>query len=184
MKILVTGGAASGKSAYAEQRALELGDPLVYIATMRVGGAEDEARVERHRLLRDGKGFTTAECPTPDALMTAAHELEYGATVLLEDLGNLVADGLFGSQGEMRPVGTVHDEAAAALAELGRRAANLIVVGNEVGCGMAPDTDEMRAYIRTLGSLACEYAATCDEVVECVCGIAHAITDVEAKGNA
>jgi adenosylcobinamide kinase/adenosylcobinamide-phosphate guanylyltransferase len=184
MNILVTGGAASGKSAYAERRALDLGGSPIYVATMRVNGTEDEARVRRHRGLRDGTGFATAECPTPGALEDAALALPDDATVLLEDLGNLVADGLFTLQGDMRQIEEAHREIARAIATVEQHAAHLVVVGNEVGCGIAPDTDEMRAYIGLLGRIACEYAATCDEVVECVCGIPQIISNTRTGGAA
>lgn len=61
MIALVTGGASSGKSAFAEQLALSLPGPHVYAATMRHGDAETEARIERHRAMRAGKGFVTVE---------------------------------------------------------------------------------------------------------------------------
>ena len=62
MFTLVIGGAASGKSEYAEE--LILASPLrprIYIATMEPFGAEGQARIARHRELRRGKGFQTVE---------------------------------------------------------------------------------------------------------------------------
>ena len=61
MMVLVTGGAASGKSAFAERVALSLPAPHAYVATMRHGDAETEARIDRHRQMRAGKGFETVE---------------------------------------------------------------------------------------------------------------------------
>ena len=51
MLILVTGGSGSGKSAFAEQKAVSLaaGGELVYLATMQVYGEEGKKKVERHR---------------------------------------------------------------------------------------------------------------------------------------
>ena len=63
MMVVVTGASGSGKSEYAEGVAVKLagkGD-LYYLATMRVYGEEGVRRVERHRKLRAGKGFQTAE---------------------------------------------------------------------------------------------------------------------------
>ena len=65
MMVVVTGASGSGKSEYAEGVAVKLagkGD-LYYLATMRVYGEEGVRRVERHRKLRAGKGFQTAEGP-------------------------------------------------------------------------------------------------------------------------
>lgn len=64
MFVLVTGGAASGKSAYAENLLLRSpASPKCYLATMLAQDAESRARVERHRAMRKGKGFLTLECP-------------------------------------------------------------------------------------------------------------------------
>ena len=65
MKVLVTGGAASGKSEYAEKVLLSLagsGEKL-YIACMR-NDSEAAKRIARHRALREGKGFVTIEKDT------------------------------------------------------------------------------------------------------------------------
>ena len=62
MMILVTGGASSGKSAYAEQVACALPAPHFYLAAMKPFGEEGARRIARHRALRAGKGFITIEC--------------------------------------------------------------------------------------------------------------------------
>ena len=64
MLILVSGGAGSGKSEFAEGLVTFSGlDGRVYLATMKVWDAESVRRVERHRQMRAGKGFETLECP-------------------------------------------------------------------------------------------------------------------------
>ncbi|MFR4877476.1 MAG: bifunctional adenosylcobinamide kinase/adenosylcobinamide-phosphate guanylyltransferase [Ruthenibacterium lactatiformans] len=64
MFTLVVGGAASGKSEYAEQLILRAGAlPRYYVATMEPFGAEARARIARHRVLRAQKRFETIECP-------------------------------------------------------------------------------------------------------------------------
>ena len=60
MLILVTGGSASGKSAYAESLCLTA-SPRVYLACMQPFGAEGAKRIERHRTMRKDKGFLTVE---------------------------------------------------------------------------------------------------------------------------
>lgn len=65
MLILVTGGSGSGKSAFAEDRILSLGEAKrIYIATMHPFDQESFKRIERHRKMRAGKGFDTIECYT------------------------------------------------------------------------------------------------------------------------
>ena len=55
MILLVTGGSASGKSEYAENRALQMAKegkrPLIYLAAMMPFGKDAEKRIERHRQL-------------------------------------------------------------------------------------------------------------------------------------
>ena len=65
MEALVYGGAASGKSRYAEDLlcALSGEGPRIYLATMEAMDEESRARVRRHRALRQNKGFSTLECP-------------------------------------------------------------------------------------------------------------------------
>ena len=94
---LVIGAAASGKSAYAESLCLGHDGPRVYLATMEPFGEEGARRIARHRALREGKGFSTLEC-TRD-VGAAVSGLPRGCTLLLEDVGNLVANELFAEGG-------------------------------------------------------------------------------------
>ena len=55
MIALVTGGASSGKSAYAESLACALPGPRFYLAAMKPYGEEGARRIARHRALRAGK---------------------------------------------------------------------------------------------------------------------------------
>ena len=63
MLTLVLGGAASGKSEYAESLVLRTTGPRWYLATMQIWDAECAARVEKHRKMRAAKQFETVECP-------------------------------------------------------------------------------------------------------------------------
>ncbi len=96
MFTLVIGGSASGKSDYAERHVLSLkGDgPRLYIATMEPFGEEARTRIARHHAMRRDRGFETIECyrNAGDVL------LPENSIVLLEDLGNLVANELFGTE--------------------------------------------------------------------------------------
>ena len=61
MLILVTGGAASGKSEHAEKIICARAHSKLYLATMQPFGKSARARIARHRKLREGKGFHTVE---------------------------------------------------------------------------------------------------------------------------
>ena len=63
--IFITGGSGSGKSEYAEKRTIEAAEKRglkpYYLATMKAYGEEEEKKIEKHRKMREGKGFITVE---------------------------------------------------------------------------------------------------------------------------
>ena len=164
MLTLVVGGAASGKSEYAERLVLQTALPRYYLATMQVWDAECAARVEKHRRMRAEKQFETLECP----LHLGTVRLPARGTALLEDLGNLTANELYD------PAGAGEAAASAILDSLDRLAAqceHLVVVSNEVfsgGANYAGDTDR---YLKALAQVNNALAARADAVVRVVCGI-------------
>ena len=164
MLTLVLGGAASGKSAYAEQLVLGCALPRYYLATMQVWDAECAARVEKHRKMRAAKHFQTLECP----LHLETVQLPQRGTVLLEDLGNLAANELYSPQGSGE-----HAAAAilAGLETLAAQCTDLIVVSNEVFSGGASYADDTARYLCTLAQVNNALAARADAVVRVVCGI-------------
>ena len=95
MFTLVIGGAASGKSEYAESRVTGLPGRRIYLATMRPWDQECRNRIDRHRRLRLGKGFETLERYTD----LAGAEIPAGANVLLECMSNLTANELYDPEG-------------------------------------------------------------------------------------
>ena len=164
MLTLVLGGAASGKSEYAEALVLRSALPRYYLATMQVWDAECAARVEKHRKMRAAKQFETIECP----LHLEMVRLPRRGTALLEDLGNLTANELYDPAG-------AGDAAAAhilqGLDSLAAQCENLIVVSNEVfsgGTDYAGDTDR---YLLALARVNNALAARADAVARVVCGI-------------
>ena len=89
MVTLVIGGAASGKSEFAEGLVLAAGDlPRYYIATMQPFDGECRARIRRHRAMRAQKGFETIERYTGLSGVT----LPRRSAVLLECVSNLAAN--------------------------------------------------------------------------------------------
>ena len=89
---LIFGPNSSGKSLYAETRATTYHPcPLFYIATMIPHTAENFSRIEKHKLQRAGKGFTTIE----ESWNIDQLNIPSDAVVLLEDASNLLANGIF-----------------------------------------------------------------------------------------
>ena len=172
MDLLVIGASANGKSAYAEERCARLDGPLVYIATMEAYGEEGRARVERHRRLRAGRGFTTLECPRKLGTV-ASDPAVAGATVLLEGLGTLAANELFDPSDEASssryPVLAI-SRILRGLRELDAAAGGLVVVTDDVFADGVAYPDGTEFYREVLGAVNREAAAMAAEVVEVVSG--------------
>ena len=171
--ILVTGGSGSGKSAWAERALLsQARGRAVYLAAMENdGGPEAGARIARHRAMRARHGreagleFLTIERPV-DAGGAA---VEPGDAVLLEDLGNLLANEIWSPDGV--GVDRAEERIFSGLCSLLERAELLVVVSCDVfadGTGYGAETT---AYLRILASLHRRLAAMARQVVEVVCGI-------------
>lgn len=163
---LVTGGSASGKSAYAEGLAMECGGRRYYVATMRPWGEEGRRRIERHREMRKDKQFTTMECCTGLEHLTLGGT--EGRTVLLECMSNLVANEQFEAGGTDCEICARIENG---IRHLQKQAGDLIIVTNEVfSDGQAYEPETMR-YIGLLGQVNKKLAAMADRVTEVVCGI-------------
>lgn len=165
MLTLVIGGAGSGKSAFAEAHVCRLPGKKIYLATMLPHGAEAEARINKHRLQRAGRGFETLERGL--ALEHAA--LPPGGNILLEDLSNWLANELF------EPSGGGLEAVRRGLRHLMDHSGNLTVVTNEVFSGGAEYGEESLRYLRALADLNRELAARADLAVEIVCGLPNVL---------
>lgn len=166
MLILVTGGSASGKSAYAEELEAGLGEKMrYYIATMEMLDQESTERVAIHRKLRENKGFHTIELAR--GLKKASSLIFAGGTGLLECLSNLLANEMYS------PLGAGEDavtEILAGIEALNKKLTHLVIVSNEIFAdGLQEDT--MDDYIQNLGRLNQAIAAKADRVIEVVCGM-------------
>ena len=170
-----TGGSGSGKSAYGEKRILEAGEMTrYYIATMEVFGEEGRKKVERHKKLRQGKGFITIESPKDVGRVekTGNNKL----AVLLECVSNLTANEMFGSSfgTELEPgrrTEALAEKICADIAKIDEEADFFAVITNEVGSDGEMYEKETLEYIRLLGLVNCRLAKMASEVVEVVYGI-------------
>ena len=171
MMTLIIGGSGSGKSAYAEDYTISLSEDRkkYYIATMQIYDEEGKRKVERHRMLRGGKGFSTIEQPID--IGKAAEKMEDGErTALLECISNLTANEMF--LGEIPGTEEVITEKIVGeIAVLNRELTHLVIVSNNVfEDGNVYDKTTM-AYIRAMGRINQKLAEMADEVVEVVVGI-------------
>ena len=171
MMTLIIGGSGSGKSAYAEDYTISLSEDRkkYYIATMQIYDEEGKRKVERHRMLRGGKGFSTIEQPVDIGKAAEKMEAE-DRTALLECVSNLTANEMF--SGEVP--GTeeaITEKIVGGIAVLNRELTHLVIVSNNVfEDGNVYDKTTM-AYIRAMGRINQKLAEMADEVVEVVVGI-------------
>ncbi len=167
MTVLVVGGAASGKSAYAEELLCKLSRdlPRTYIATMKPFGAEACERIEKHRAARQGRGFETIEC----YVNLEGLELPHTGAALLEDIGNLCANELFDTDGAGAGAA---DAVVRGVEARQKKCAALVLVTNEAGAGGADHADGTLRWLQTLGEVNRRLAGLSDAVYEVVCGVA------------
>ena len=167
MIALIYGGSGSGKSRFAENMMTglkEFASALFYVATMYPGDAEARGRIARHQADRAHKGFATIEVYTNlDSV-----NIPDGSAVLLECLGNLVANEMFSPDG----AGEGAMEAVLRGVEaVSKRAVRVVAVTNDVfsdGVLYPPETER---YRRVLGELNKAVAQKSAVVVETVCGL-------------
>jgi adenosylcobinamide kinase/adenosylcobinamide-phosphate guanylyltransferase len=162
--VLVGGGARSGKSAFALARARELGARRLFVATARRYDAEMGERIDRHRADRGGE-FETVEEPlaVEEAILGAA-----GYDVAVVDcltlwLSNLLLDRVPPDAIERR----VEDLARA----LARAPCHVVLVTNEVGMGLHPDTPLGRTFRDLAGRAHQKLSAVAGEVHLAVLGL-------------
>ena len=165
MITLVIGGSGSGKSAFAEDKILSLGQgKRFYIATMHPYDEESYKRVERHRKMRAGKGFETVEC------YTGLENLEFpqDAIVLLECMSNLAANEMFEESG----AGADTVEAVLrGVRKLKSQVRHLVIVTNEIFSEAASYEGDTVRYQEYLGKINQKLGEMADQVVEVVYGI-------------
>jgi adenosylcobinamide kinase/adenosylcobinamide-phosphate guanylyltransferase len=163
--ILITGGARSGKSQFAQKLAVEAGGKVLFIATAE---AKDEAmrlRIEAHRESRP-TGWKTLEAPLGISEIISQHAGE-AEIVVIDCITMLVANIMLQRHGEEPAV----KEIKAIVDQMDRLRATFILVTNEVGLGIVPDNELGRRYRDCLGRANQILAQHIDEVYLMVAGI-------------
>lgn len=161
MLTLVLGGARSGKSRYAESLIARLPQPWIYIATAEARDDEMAARVAAHRAHREA-GWQTVEAPhaVPEALTQAPAE----AAVLVDCLTLWLTNVMLGSFDVENGTEKLEDALRA-------REGQTVLVSNEVGLGIVPDSELGRRFRDAQGILNQRMAALSDRVVLMVAGL-------------
>lgn len=171
--ILITGGARSGKSRYAETLAASLAGPKLYLATCpRMVGQdpEMETRIARHCQQRQADGWTTVE-EELDLLAVLTANREW-PTVLVDCLTLWINNLLFTEPAD-HPLDeeSLSEKCRALLPVIQGRPGTIIMVSNEVGLGIVPDTTLARRYRDLVGRCNQIVAAAADQVTLVSCGL-------------
>ncbi|MBN7778392.1 bifunctional adenosylcobinamide kinase/adenosylcobinamide-phosphate guanylyltransferase [Nitratireductor aquimarinus] len=159
----VLGGARSGKSRHAETLIEAAPAPWHYIATAQAFDDEMRERIAIHRARRKGAGaWQTHDAPLdlPGVLQT----LPARETVLVDCL-TLWLSNLMLNDHELKPA------AERLLATLAAREGTTVLVSNEVGFGIVPETPLGRRFRDEAGFLNQKVAAAADSVTLVVAGL-------------
>jgi adenosylcobinamide kinase/adenosylcobinamide-phosphate guanylyltransferase len=176
MAELIIGGARSGKSALAEQRARESGLAVAYLATARAEDAEMARRVAHHRERRPAHWACVEE---PLQLTAALRAHAAAGNCILVDcltlwLTNLFFAGRAAAQaeaGEAIDCPLLASETALLLESLPALPGRIILVSNEVGCGIVPMNPLARLFADEQGRLNQHVAALCERVTLTAAGL-------------
>ena len=163
MTVMITGGSKCGKSSFAERIFDIIRGRKIYLATMKPYGEEAEKAIERHRILRAGKGFETIEKYTDISELT----FDNMDSVLLECIGNLLANEMFRNE----EIELCADKIADEIKQISTKVNNLVMVTNQVGSDGMDYQEGTELYIKEMGKLNQKIASIADTVVECVYGI-------------
>lgn len=161
--ILITGGARSGKSLYAETRAAALGSRRIYVATAEAGDDEMAQRIAAHRKRR-GDAWTTVEEPMRLAETLLAWRGRTDCAVV-DCLTLWLSNLLFRDEQD------IQEKIEALTLTLPCLDFSVALVTNEVGAGIVPDNRLARQFRDLAGYANQRLAAVANEVVLMVAGI-------------
>jgi adenosylcobinamide kinase / adenosylcobinamide-phosphate guanylyltransferase len=160
---LILGGARSGKSGYAERLARESGSSRIYVATAQAFDDEMRLRIARHREDRAHDGWVTIEEPIDLAGVIAAKARP--DTILLVDCLTLWLSNIVLGEHDLDRM------QKDLLAVLDVANGPVILVSNEVGLGIVPDTPLGRKFRDAQGRLNQAMAALLPRVVFVAAGL-------------
>jgi adenosylcobinamide kinase/adenosylcobinamide-phosphate guanylyltransferase len=161
--ILVGGGTRSGKSRFALTLAEKLGERRLFVAT---GQAKDEEMAERIRKHQESRGPDFPTLEEPLAIPEALEKVKNFDVVVIDCLtlwlANLLLEGKSPEdiESRVRDLGGVFE----------RRSFHAIVVTNEVGLGIVPESSLGRVFRDVAGSAHQQLSRQADEVYFAVLG--------------
>jgi len=180
--VLVTGGARSGKSTFAERYAARLGDRGIYVATAVPFDEEMKQRVALHQRRREESGggglaWRTIEEPLRLPERIEALDFEYnvyrtGHTVILVDcLTVWLTNVLLQWENEPDAEDRCMEQVDELVQVLQRFQGTIVLVTNEVGLGIVPETPLGRLFRDAAGRMNQRVAAVSHQVFLVTAGI-------------
>lgn len=160
--VLVIGGAASGKSAWAEAHVRDTGLAKVYVATAEAHDAEMKSKIGDHRQARAGQGWRTVEAPL--AVPRALAQLERDEVALLDCATFWLSNVMMAGRDP-------EAEMAGLLDVLRASPAPVVIVTNELGQGIVPADAETRRFRNVHGRMNQSLAAEAHLVVQVTAGL-------------
>jgi adenosylcobinamide kinase/adenosylcobinamide-phosphate guanylyltransferase len=159
---LVLGGARSGKSAFAERLIRGSSLQRIYLATATAGDDEMQARIAHHRTAR-GDGWTTVEEPL-DLVPALQREGAADRAVLVDCLTLWLSNIMHAER-------DVETETRRLLEWLPQSRHPIVLVSNEIGLGLVPETPLGRRFRDAQGRLNQAVAAAVPQVVFVAAGL-------------
>lgn len=161
-RLLVIGGACSGKSAFAEAWVQARSGPKLYVATAQARDSEMAARIARQKERRGG-GWRTLEAPLDVVEALSAYD-SAGVSVLVDTLSTWLSNLM--EQGH-----DVEKEVERLSKHLAQTRARVVLVSDEVGLGVMPESEELRRYRVKAGRLNQHMAVEAKAVVFMAAGL-------------
>jgi adenosylcobinamide kinase/adenosylcobinamide-phosphate guanylyltransferase len=180
MRELIFGGARSGKSLLAEKRAVDSGLQVIYVATAQARDGEMKQRIAHHQARRPAE-WGLVEAPL-DLATTLRQHAAPGVCLLVDCLTLWLTNVLFAGEaanqaeaGEVVNCPIFDGEIKALLETLPQLPGQIILVSNEVGCGIVPMAAVSRLFADEQGRLNQRVAAVCEKVTLVAAGLPLAL---------
>ncbi|MNO26944.1 Bifunctional adenosylcobalamin biosynthesis protein CobP [compost metagenome] len=177
MIVMVTGGARSGKSSFAERWCMKHGSSGIYVATAQAFDEEMKERIALHQHQRAESGFRWSTMEEPLQIVELLDRLampgQSGDQVVLIDCLTLWLTNVLLAAEEQQDADQVILREMDRLAEtVEAYQGHLVMVTNEVGSGIVPEYPLGRKYRDLAGMLNRKMAQISDQVFLVTAGIA------------
>lgn len=158
----ISGGARSGKSAYAQELALSLSENPIYLATARNWDADFDQRIKRHQSDRDHRWENIEEEKHPAQLNLINRVVVLDCVTLW--LTNFYVDTKYDIDESLKQIKQAFDDMI-------ETDATFIIISNELGMGLHADTESGRKFTDLQGWTNQYIAKKADKAIFMVSGL-------------